>query len=210
MEGIAPTGNPFLAALTAPGSSPARKKSKEGGTASGAGSEGQPSHLSQSELTRAFLIHDDILRDLIATTTRAFKLPASSPLAMHLLSAVQLWQSRHEKGKLHPYGSCGTAIATTLLNEVGKAEGASSDFKSLAAEMLEGESAVVAREVQHCSARLSHGKDAVILELRVHVHSRLAPHMYSFQQIICSAGAEVLEGKKPPGALARKARGRKS
>lgn len=38
-----------------------------------------------------------------------------NPLAMELLTAVQVWQQRHVAGKPHAMGSAGTAVGTVLL-----------------------------------------------------------------------------------------------
>ena len=66
--------------------------------------------------------------------------------------------------------------------------------------------AVVSQELALFSARANAKKTHLILELRMKMHSFLVPHSSTYIKLIEDFEGETL-GKRPMGALARKARG---
>ena len=86
----------------------------------GASSSRRVIFLSVSELTQAFLAHEDQLSIIQAQTTIVFKLPAEGSISRALLAAVQGWQRDHHPGQAHPHGSCNQAVCTVLLHKLAK------------------------------------------------------------------------------------------
>eukprot|EP00930_Biecheleria_cincta_P041071 TRINITY_DN28139_c0_g1_i1.p1 TRINITY_DN28139_c0_g1~~TRINITY_DN28139_c0_g1_i1.p1 ORF type:complete len:252 (+),score=70.17 TRINITY_DN28139_c0_g1_i1:98-757(+) len=172
--------------------------------------------LSNAELTRGFLAHDNMLRELEACTTAAWKLGADCALGNTLLSAVQVWKADLKPGKPHPFGACSTVVATCLLQEISEKIGKAGtqagpkdlELKECIQKLLSQESAAVAREFSHCSARKTKKGDDIILEMRLHAHSFLRNYVFIIDAFVEAAPAERL-GKKPAQGLARKANGKK-
>ena len=201
--------NPFLKDLAeAKGSSPASKRSK---AADAGNADRREVHsLSCLELTRGFLDHDLQLRQLQAAVTLAYSFEEKAPFAQLLLTAVQQWQSKHVKGRPHPYGACSAAVACSLLSEFRQDTECPTPLQHLLDTMLSGtDMSGVAREVSLCAARLNSKKTMVIVEFRAHVGSPLFAYHPTFQLFLAKHGGERL-GMRPQGALARKASGRSS
>ena len=68
--------------------------------------------LTNSELTQAFLAHEDQLNILQTQTAIVFKLPSDGTIGKALLASVQGWQRDHKPGQAHPQGSCNQAALT--------------------------------------------------------------------------------------------------
>ena len=101
------------------------------------------------------------------------------------------WASPNFKAKTPP--SCNAEAAAAL--------------QVLVAELLESDSAAVACEFCHCSARLTAQKEHIILGCRPTLHGRIFPCYNVLCQFLDSFDAERL-GRKPSGSLLRKARQR--
>ena len=173
--------------------------------------------LTAAELTQAFLAHEDQLSIIQAQTTIVFKLPAEGSIARALLAAVQGWQRDHHPGQAHPHGSCNQAVCTVLLHELAKSAvptGLSQDsfqsFSEMAAELASQKTpAAWVGEISRCSARANAKKTHVILDLRPVLFGSIAKHADTIIKLLESYEGERL-GRKPPGGLTRRARGRPS
>ena len=67
--------------------------------------------------------------------------------------------------------------------------------------------ASLTRVVTHCSARPNLKKTHIILDLRIALYSELMPYSTLLMEVLDTYEGERL-GKKAPGGLARKARGK--
>eukprot|EP00439_Symbiodinium_sp_Y106_P057246 s4832_g8.t1 len=168
--------------------------------------------LSNAELTAAFVSQQDQLDMLQQQCAAVSRFAANSVFALQLLRAVSQWKESHRPGRPHPLGACATAVALVMLLGLSKAntppscnEEAAAALQVLVAELLEGDSAAVAREFSHCSARLTAKKDRIILDCRPTLHGRIFPYYHVLCQFLDSFDAERL-GRKPAGSLLRKAR----
>ena len=173
--------------------------------------------LTNSELTQAFLAHEDQLNILQTQTAVVFKLPSDGTIGKEVLASVQGWQRDHKPGQAHPQGSCNQAVCSTLLHELAKSQLPTgltqNDFQhfSEVAEELAGQTSPAAwvSEISHCSARINAKKTHVILDLRPVLFGSLAKHADTLIKLLESYEGERL-GKRPPGGLSRKASGRAS
>ena len=175
--------------------------------------------LTNEDLTKAFLIHEEQLNLLQHQLSLVYKIPCEHGLAKHLLDAVKGWQSglKHLRpGEGHPDGSCSVAVATVLLFELTKGQPPPhadlGDYKRLL-QVVNGlidsnaHKGRLANEITHCSARLNKLKSHVILDFRLALYSGLMKHASLLAAILDTYDAERL-GKRAPGGLSRKARGR--
>ena len=171
--------------------------------------------LTNEDLTKAFLIHEEQLNLLQHQLSLVYKIPCENGL----LVAVKGWQSglKHLKpGEGHPEGSCSVAVATVLLFELTKGQPPPNtdmgDYKQLIQVvngLIDGttQKTRLANEITHCSARLNKLKSHVILDLRLALYSGLMKHASLLAAVLDTYDAERL-GKRAPGGLSRKARGR--
>ena len=171
--------------------------------------------LSNLELTQAFLAHEEQLSLLQLQCAAVYKLPAEGHLAQQFMAAVETWKKSHTPGKPHPVGACSTAVAMVLLYELSQsrppADGSPEDlplfFKTAESLLSSDDPSAVAREVCHCSAKLNAKKTHCILDFRPTLYGQLAPFFRTITLLLDSYESERL-GKKAPGGLSRKARGR--
>lgn len=173
--------------------------------------------LSPEELTQGFLLHEEQLALLQHQVSVVFKFTEDAPMARSLMKAVREWQAEHKAGKAHPWGSCAHYTAAALLQELAKIETPPKNFsasdirqlqkevKDLGPDLHEG----LVHMVSYCSARLSAKKDHVILDFRPVLHTPLARHSELISSLLDGCEGERL-GKRAPGALVRKARGKAS
>ena len=143
------------------------------------------------------------------------KLPLDGPLAAVAQEAIQVWLKQHVPGKPHPSGSPSAAVAKEVLPFLIDSkkpepitEKAWKDFLTALRTIVQadGFQAVVSQELALFSARANAKKTHLILELRMKMHSFLVPHSSTYIKLIEDFEGETL-GKRPMGALARKARG---
>ncbi|CAE7868906.1 unnamed protein product, partial [Symbiodinium sp. KB8] len=173
--------------------------------------------LSPEELTQGFLLHEEQLALLQHQVSIVFKFPEDAPMARSLMQAVREWQAEHKAGTAHPWGSCAHYTAASLLKELAKIDDppktfSSADNRSLQRMVKElgpdlHESLVPL--VSYCSARLSAKKEHVILDFRPVLNTALAKQSELISCLLDGCEGERL-GKRAPGALVRKARGRPS
>ena len=173
--------------------------------------------LSPEELTQGFLLHEEQLALLQHQVSIVFKFPADAPMARSLMNAVREWQSEHKAGAAHPWGSCAHYTAAALLKELAKIEDPPQNFstadnrnlqkvvKELGPDLHES----LVHMVSYCSARLSAKKEHVILDYRPVLNTTLARHSELISGLLDSCEGERL-GKRAPGSLVRKARGKPS
>ena len=168
--------------------------------------------LTMTELTRGFLAHEDELQTILHQLSMVHKLPADGPLVVALVEAVQAWLQVHRPGKAHPSGSISSAVAGVLFpyllnsKRPGEITEAQWDGLTSAVHALTSSAhppAAYGREIALCSARATAKKDAVLLELRLKLHSTLLPHMLTYARLIEDYEGELL-GKRSQGSLARK------
>ena len=189
--------------------SPERKRPRgDGAFASSAASGGS---LTSPEVTRILLQHDQELRQLHAALTLAMRLQKDAGLAQALLQAVRVWQQQHTKGKAHPFGSCGTATATVLLDliltHVNNKPALQNEMAVPQIRTLldQRQPHLIAPEVAHCSARVNAKETHVILEIRLTSSSTLQLFFSWMRLCLCDMGAELL-GSKPVPNWARRVR----
>ena len=173
--------------------------------------------LSPEELTQGFLLHEEQLALLQHQVSIVFKFPADAPMARSLMNAVREWQAEHKAGAAHPWGSCAHYTAAALLKELAKIEDPPQNFstadnrnlqkvvKELGPDLHES----LVHMVSYCSARLSAKKEHVILDYRPVLNTTLARHSELISGLLDSCEGERL-GKRAPGSLVRKARGKPS
>ena len=155
-------------------------------------------------------------RAILHQFSMVHKLPADGPLAVALVEAVQAWLQVHRPGKAHPSGSISSAVAGVLFPYLLHSKTSWRDHGSPMGRLhLRHSRAYVqrgpsrrlrSRDIALCSARTTAKKDAVLLELRLKLHSTLLPNMLTYARLIEDYEGELL-GKRPQGSLARKARG---
>ena len=168
-------------------------------------------NLSTAEMTRVLLQHDMDIRQLHAALTVAVKLPVDNELGMMLQQGVRVWQKQNQKGKPHPYGSCSTAVATILMDNLCKMALENPKVKNDQAvpvirHMLDlQQPSLVAQEISHCSCRLTSKETHFILELRLHNASTLHGAFPWMRLCLIEAGGE-LPGPKAPPSWARRVR----
>jgi len=185
------------------------------GGGGGTGPKSGVKALTNQELTQAFLLHDEQLALVQLQTSLVYKLPAGQPLSQMLLKFVQAWQAEHKQGKAHPFGAIHHYVAGALLFELSKSKqippgidsGALKDFEKWVSDLGPEPHAFLSTHVAYCSARLSAKKDHLILDYRPVLHSPLAKYVSLMAALLDSYEGERL-GKKAPGSLARKARGK--
>ena len=143
------------------------------------------------------------------------KLPLDGPLAAVAQEAIQVWLKQHTPGKPHPSGSPSAAVAKEVLpflidsNKPEQiTEKAWKEFLTALRTIVQADDfqAVVNQEFALFSARANAKKTHLILELRMKMYSFLVPHSSTYIKLIEDYEGETL-GKRPMGALARKARG---
>ena len=143
--------------------------------------------LTMTELTRGFLAHEDELQTIWAA-----------------LEAVQGWLQVHRPGRAHPSGSISSVVAAVLFpyllnsKRPGEITKAQWDGFTAAIHALTSSAdppAAYGREIALCSARATAKKDAVLLELRLKLHSTLLPHMLTYARLIEDYEGELL-GKR--------------
>ena len=173
--------------------------------------------LSPEELTQGFLLHEEQLALLQHQVSIVFKFPADAPMARSLMNAVREWQAEHKAGAAHPWGSCAHYTAAALLKELAKIEDPPQNFstadnrnlqkvvKELGPDLHES----LVHMVSYCSARLSAKKEHVILDYRPVLNTTLARHSELISGLLDGCEGERL-GKRAPGSLVRKARGKPS
>ncbi|CAE7234510.1 CFDP2 [Symbiodinium sp. CCMP2456] len=144
--------------------------------------------LSTAELTLAFVSQQDQLDQLQQQCAAVFRFASDNVFALRLLAAVDQWKADHRPGRPHPLGACATAVALAMLFGISDAgippacnEEAAKALQTLAAELLAGEAATVAREFSHCSARLTAKKEHIILDCRPTLYGRIFP----FYNVLC-------------------------
>ena len=171
--------------------------------------------LTVQELTRGFLAHEDELQSMLHQLSIVHKLPLDGPLAAVAQEAIQVWLKQHVPGKPHPSGSPSAAVAKEVLPFLIDSqkpepitEKAWKDFLTALRTIVQADDfqAVVSQELALFSARANAKKTHLILELRMKMHSFLVPHSSTYIKLIEDFEGETL-GKRPMGALARKARG---
>ena len=123
--------------------------------------------LSNEELTKAFLTHEEELSLLQSQLALVYKIPVEHGLSRQLLDSVKAWQGglkNLRQGEPHPDGSCSVAVATVLLHEVTKGNPPANIDKAEYQRFLKVVDALInvttaktklANEVVHCSARLN-------------------------------------------------------
>lgn len=164
---------------------------------------------------RPFLAHEEQLAALQLQCSAVYKLPAEGHLSVQLQAAVTAWKHDHKPGVAHPVGACHTAVTMVLLQELSQSSppaGCTAEELKPLMDLIGGllastSPATVAREVSHCSARLTAKKTHLILDLRPALSGRLMQHFASLCLLLDSYEGEKL-GRKPAGALARRARNR--
>ena len=173
--------------------------------------------LSPEELTQGFLLHEEQLALLQHQVSIVFKFPEDAPIARGLMKAAREWQAEHKAGTAHPRGSCSHYTAASLLKELDKIDEPPRNFCSADNRYLQK----VVKElgldlhvslvhmVSHCSARLSAKKEHVILDFRPVLNTVLARQSELISGLLDDCGGERL-GKRAPGALVRRARGKPS
>ena len=143
------------------------------------------------------------------------KLPLDGPLAAVAQEAIQVWLKQHVPAKPHASGSPSAAVAKEVLPFLIDSqkpepitEKAWKDFLTALRTIVQADDfqAVVSQELALFSARANAKKTHLILELRMKMHSFLVPHSSTYIKLIEDFEGETL-GKRPMGALARKARG---
>ena len=133
------------------------------------------------------------------------------------MKAVREWQAEHKAGTAHPWGSCSHYTAAALLKELSKIDApprsyCSADtkyFKKVVQELGPEPHESLAHMVSYCSARLSAKKEHVILDYRPVLNTILARQSEVISNLLDDCEGERL-GKRAPGALVRKARGKLS
>ncbi|CAE7766013.1 unnamed protein product, partial [Symbiodinium sp. CCMP2456] len=146
--------------------------------------------LSNLELTTAFLVHDEQISLLQHQLSLVYKLPSELGLSQVLQKAVKGWQKAHKPGS------------------GGSTNERYNNFMALATRLSDPSShASLSREITHCSARPNLKKTHLILDLRIALCSELMPYSTLFMEVLDTYDGEWL-GKKAPGGLARKARGK--
>ena len=162
-----------------------------------------------------FLAHEDELQSMLHQLSIVHKLPLDGPLAAVAQEAIQVWLKQHVPGKPHPSGSPSAAVAQEVLPFLIDSqkpepitEKAWQDFLTALRTIVQADDfqAVVSQELALFSARANAKKTHLILELRMKMHSFLVPHSSTYIKLIEDFEGETL-GKRPMGALARKARG---
>ncbi|CAE7736871.1 unnamed protein product [Symbiodinium sp. CCMP2592] len=185
-------------------------------TGSGKQRQGRALHaLSNAELTQGFLLHEEQLALLQLQASLVYKLPTDAPLAQALAKAVAAWQKGHTPGKAHPLGSCAHFTAGAMLVQLAQSQQKppgidTAQFKAfikLIEDFGESPHEAVVHLVAHCSARQNALKTHLILDFRPVLHSPLAQYTSLIAALLDSYEGERL-GKKAPGGLARKARGK--
>ena len=173
--------------------------------------------LSPEELTQGFLLHEEQLAMLQHQVSIVFKFPEDAPIARSLMKAVREWQAEHKAGTAHPWGSCSDYTAASLLKELSKIDDPPKNFcsadnkylqkvvKELGPDLHES----LVHMVSYCSARLSAKKEHVILDFRPVLNTVLARQSEFISGLLDCCDGERL-GKRAPGALVRKARGKPS
>ena len=173
--------------------------------------------LSPEELTQGFLLHEEQLALLQHQVSIVFKFPEDAPMARCLMKAVREWQAEHKAGTAHPWGSCAHYTAAALLKELAKIEEPPQHFSSadnrhlqkVVKELGPDPHESLVHMVSYCSARLSAKKEHVILDFRPVLNTVLARQSELISGLLDGCEGERL-GKRAPGALVRKARGRPS
>ncbi|CAE7244681.1 RXLR78 [Symbiodinium sp. CCMP2456] len=136
--------------------------------------------LSNLELTTAFLVHDEQISLLQHQLSLVYKLPIELGLSQVLQKAVKGWQKAHEPAPRGLMLCCGSGGST---NE------RYNNFMALATH------------------RPNLKKTHLILDLRIALYSELMPYSTLLLEVSDTYDGERL-GKKAPGGLARKARGK--
>ncbi|OLP88065.1 LINE-1 retrotransposable element ORF2 protein [Symbiodinium microadriaticum] len=173
--------------------------------------------LSPEELTQGFLLHEEQLALLQHQVSIVFKFPEDAPMARSLMKAVREWQAEHKAGTAHPWGSCAHYTAAALLKELAKIEDPPKNFSTadirhlqkVVKELGPDPHESLVHMVSYCSARLSAKKEHVILDFRPVLNTALARQSELISSLLDGCEGERL-GKRAPGALVRKARGRPS
>eukprot|EP00439_Symbiodinium_sp_Y106_P006254 s10777_g1.t1 len=148
--------------------------------------------LTVQELTRGFLAHEDELQSMLHQLSIVHELPLDGPLAAVAQEAIQevlpflIDSKKPEQITEKAWKEFLTALRTIIRAD---------DFQ-----------AVVSQELALFSARANAKKTHLILELRMKMYSFLVPHSSTYIKLIEDYEGETL-GKRPMGALARKARG---
>ena len=173
--------------------------------------------LSPEELTQGFLLHEEQLALLQHQVSIVFKFPEDAPMARSLMKAAREWQAEHRAGTAHPWGSCSHYTAASLLKELAKIDEPPKHFcsadnrylqkvvKELGPDLHES----LVHMVSYCSARLSAKKEHVILDFRPVLNTVLAKQSELISGLLDGCEGERL-GKRAPGALVRRARGKPS
>ena len=159
-------------------------------------------------LSNAFLIHEEQLGLLQHQFSLVYQIRSVS------------WQGGLVEdlrpGEHRPWGSCSVAVATALLYEVTKGDPPADIDKENYKRFLKVVDGLInittaktklANEIAHCSARPNKLKSHISLDFRVAIYSDLMPYTSMIAAIFDTYDCERL-GKKAPGGLARKARGR--
>ena len=208
-----------MAGTTSPKSEPAKRprQAMEGAAARTdrpkANRELRP--LTVQELTRGFLAHEDELQSMLHQLSIVHKLLLDGPLAAVAQEAIQVWLKQYTPGKPHPSGSPSAAVAKEVLPFLIDSkkpeqitEKAWKEFLAALRTIIQADDfqAVVSQELALFSARANAKKTHLILELRMKMYSFLVPHSSTYIKLIEDYEGETL-GKRPMGALARKARG---
>ena len=173
--------------------------------------------LSPEELTQGFLLHEEQLALLQHQVSIVFKFPEDAPMARSLMNAVREWQAEHKAGTAHPWGSCAHYTAAALLKELAKIEDPPKNFSTadnrhlqkVVKELGPDPHESLVHMVSYCSARLSAKKEHVILDFRPVLNTTLARHSELISGLLDGCEGERL-GKRAPGSLVRKARGKPS
>ncbi|CAE7290285.1 unnamed protein product [Symbiodinium necroappetens] len=177
----------------------------------------RPTQASASELTQGFLLHEEQLALIQQQISIVFKFPEDSSIARSLMKAVREWQAEHKAGTSHPWGSCSHYTAASLLKELSKITDppknfCSADnkyFQKVVQELGPDPHESLVHMVSYCSARLSAKKEHVILDFRPVLNTVLARQSEFISGLLDGCDGERL-GKRAPGALVRKARGKPS
>ena len=160
-------------------------------------------------------MHEEQLALLQLQTSLVYKLPLDSPLSQALMAAVTTWQKDHKPGRAHPHGACSHFTAAALLVQLSHSKqrppGVDVDtfraFGNMVQDLGDEPHVQLVHKVAYCSARQNALKTHLILDFRPVLQSPLTKYAHVSASLLDSYDGERL-GKKAPGGLSRKARGK--